>query len=116
MKLFKVLITTVAMGVASASIAQAQEKKGRGNMTPEARIEQIETAVGKLTAEQKTKITAIYAKLAENMKGGDREKMGEMMQATRKEVRAVLTPDQQKKFDDMPQGRGAGGGGGKKQN
>lgn len=114
MKLFKVIATTVALGLASASLAQAQEKKGRGAMSPEARIEQLEQAVGSLTADQKKKITAIYAKLAENMKGGDREKMGELMQASRKEVRAVLTPDQQKKFDDMPQ-RG-GGGGGKKKN
>lgn len=115
MKLFKVIATTVALGLASASLAQAQEKKGRGNMSPEARIEQIEQAVGSLTAEQKKKIAAIYAKLAEDMKGGggDREKMGEKMQAVRKEVRAVLTPEQQKKFDDMPQ---RGGGGGKKKN
>lgn len=114
MKLFKVIATTVALGLASASLAQAQEKKGRGGMSPEARIAQIEQAVGSLSADQKSKITAIYAKLAENMKGGDREKMGELMQASRKEVRAVLTAEQQKKFDDMPQ-RG-GGGGGKKKN
>jgi len=114
MKLFKVIATAVALGLASASVAQAQEKKGRGNMSPEQRIEQIEQAVGSLSADQKSKITAIYAKLAENMKGGDREKMGEMTQAARKDVRAVLTPEQQKKFDDMPQ-RG-GGGGGKKKN
>jgi Spy/CpxP family protein refolding chaperone len=117
MKSFKVLIAAVALSVATAPLTQAQEKKGRGNMSPEQRIERLETAVGTLTAEQKKKITDIYTKASEKAReaAGDREKMGEIMQAAGKEVRAVLTPDQQKKFDEMPQG-GRGGGGGKKQN
>jgi Spy/CpxP family protein refolding chaperone len=114
MKSFKVLIAALALAIAgSASLAQAQEKKGRGNMTPEQRIERIETAVGTLTAEQKKKITDIYAKSAEKIAGATQENRGEIMQAINKEIRAVLTPEQQKKFDEMPQG-GRGGGGGKK--
>ena len=115
MKLFKVLITTVALGVASASLVQAQEKKGQ--MTPEQQIERIETAVGSLTADQKSKITAIIAKGREEMaavpKEERKEKMGSMMQKQRADIRAVLTADQQKKYDEMPQG---GRGGGKKKN
>jgi hypothetical protein len=49
--------------------------------------------------------------------GGDQqsnmEKMQEINASMRKDVRAVLTADQQAKFDAMPQG-GRGGGGKKK--
>jgi Spy/CpxP family protein refolding chaperone len=128
--LVKVLISVLALGLmASVSMLHAQEgeakkgggKGGRGQMTPEQQIARLEEAVGTLTAEQKTKITAIYEKAAKDMQAVPqeerREKMGEMMAATRKDVRAVLTADQQKKFDDMPApGRGGKGGGKKKQN
>ena len=125
MKIRKLLLCAVAVGaMASVPLLNAQEqKKGRGMMTAEQRIEQIEQAVGTLTADQKAKIKDIYAKMAEKMQSipqeERREKMGEIMQATRKEVRAVLTPEQQKKYDEMPQpGRGGsgGGGGGRKRN
>ena len=104
----KLILSVVAMvAIATTSTLQAQEKKGRGNMSPEQRITQIEEAVGKLSAEQKTKITAIYAKMSEKMQGipqeERREKMGAIMQDVRKEVRAVLTPEQQKKFDELRQ-------------
>jgi len=124
MNLRKLILTGVAAAAilgTSALQAQDQKKGGRGAMSPEQRISQIEEAVGSLTAEQKKKITAIYAKVQEKMQAipqeERREKMGQIMQDTRKEVRAVLTAEQQKKFDDMPQGgRGSGGGGGKKNN
>ena len=81
-------------------------------------IERLEEAVGTLTAEQKTKIEAINAKTREAIQAlpeEDRQtKMREITQSGRTEIRAVLTPEQQKKFDEMPQGRGAGGGKGKK--
>lgn len=123
MKFRKFLLCAVAVGaMASVPLLNAQEqKKGRGMMSAEQRIEQIEQAVGSLTADQKAKIKAIYAKMAEKMQAipqeERREKMGEIMQATRQEVRAVLTPEQQKKFDEMPApGRGGSGGGRKKNN
>jgi Spy/CpxP family protein refolding chaperone len=116
---FKVLVSVLALGVAGfATTASAQEKgKGKGQMNAEQRIAQIETAVGSLSAEQKTKLTAIYDKLAKDMQAipqeERREKGGELMMAARKEARAVLTAEQQAKFDAMPQG---GKGGGKKKN
>lgn len=110
-KLFIAAVATVAISTATLS---AQEGK-RGGFSPEQRIERLETAVGKLTADQKAKITAIYAKSAEKMQAVPedqrREKMGEIMRESQKEVRAVLTAEQQAKFDAMPQmGRGQGGG------
>jgi len=112
----KLLICAIAsFAVASTTLVNAQEKKGRGQMTAEQRIEQIEQAVGSLSADQKKKIAGIYAAMAEKMQGlsqeDRREKGMALMQDARKEVRAVLTPEQQKKFDEMPQG---GRGGGKK--
>lgn len=68
-----------------------------------------------LTAEQKTKVTAIYKEQMAAMQAlpqeERREKMRESMAATREKIRAVLTPEQMKKFDAMPApGRGGPGG------
>jgi hypothetical protein len=82
-------------------------------MSPEQYIERVEQAVGTLTAEQKTKITAIVAKTQEAVKGlpkeERKEKSAPLQKKQREDVRAVLTAEQQKKFDEM-----APGGGGKK--
>ncbi len=123
MNLRKLLVVAVAAAAMfSSSLLQAQDqKKGRGGgmgMT----VERIEQAVGSLSAEQKTKIEAILAKVREQMQGlqgasqEDRQaKMREIMASSRTEIRAVLTPEQAKKYDEMAaQGRGQGGGGRKK--
>src|SRR4051812_17915226 len=111
MKSLKLLISTIALGVAlSAPVAKAQEKKG--GMTPEQRIERIEQAVGSLTADQKTKITAIIndgmAEMRNVPKEERKSKMADMMKAQNAKIRAVLTADQQKKFDAMAPGGGGG--------
>lgn len=116
MKSFKALITAVAFGiVASATVAQAQEKKGQ--MTPEQQIERIETAVGSLSADQKAKITAIMSKSREELQGVPKEERKEKGAAIQKKqrdaIRAVLTAEQQAKYDAMASG---GKGGGKKKN
>lgn len=130
-KSLKLLLTVLALGMmTSVPALRAQDsptppaegggKKGgkgggRGMMSPAQRVEGIEKAVGTLSADQKTKITAIMEKSAKEMQAipqeERREKGREMMMATNKEIREVLTADQQKKFDDMPRG---GPGGGKK--
>lgn len=125
-------ITVLAMGAAVlpvVSIAQEAppaEKRGpggpggpgggRGRMTPELQTERLSEALA-LTAEQKTKITAIHKEQAAAMaaipQAERREKMPEMMKATREKIRATLTPEQMKKFDEMPpMGGGRGGPGG----
>jgi Spy/CpxP family protein refolding chaperone len=116
--MFKVLVSVLALGVAGfVSTASAQEKGkggkggGRGGMT----IERLEEAVGALTAEQKTKIEAVMAKQRDALQAIPQEermeKGREIMTKGRADIRAVLTAEQQKKFDEMPQG----GRGGKKQ-
>ncbi len=125
MNIRKLIVSALAIGaLASTPLMQAQEgeKKGkgggRGGMgNPEQMVQRLDEAV-QLTAEQKTKITAIYAKSREKMQALPEdqrmEKGREIMTATRAEVRAVLTAEQQKKFDEMAPGRGQGGGQGKK--
>lgn len=123
MKTHRFLSLVAALGaLAVLPLVLAQEQKqgrggGRGNMTAEQRIERLEQAVGTLGAGQKTKINDIYAKAAEKLQGlspeDRREKGAEILQESGRQVRAVLTPEQQKKFDEMmAQGRGERGGGG----
>jgi Spy/CpxP family protein refolding chaperone len=112
MKHVKALITALALGVAASAPLQAQEKKGQ--MSPEQYVERVEQAVGTLTADQKTKIAAIVAKTQDAVKGlpkeERKEKSAPLQKKQREDVRALLTAEQQKKFDEMAQG------GGKKKN
>ena len=111
MKSIKVLVAALALSVmASVSTLQAQEKKGRGGMTPEQQIANIEQAVGSLTDAQKAKITAILEKGREEMKGIPKEERKEkgaaMQKKQRQEIVAVLTPEQAEKYKAMAQGGG----------
>ena len=76
----------------------------------------------KFTSDQKTQVTQIFTKAWEQMRsenaGSDQEdrrarwqKMRAAMQEAHKQVRALLTPEQQKTFDTLPQGRRGGRGG-----
>lgn len=128
MKLRKLLVCAIAVGaIASVSVLHAQDqKKGRGGaggrggmMSAEQRIERLEEGVGKLTDDQKARIKDIYAKSAEKMQGLSqderREKGMEILRESGQQVRAVLTAEQQKKYDEMmAQMRGGRGGGGER--
>jgi Spy/CpxP family protein refolding chaperone len=101
MKSLKIAISLVALGLVASAPLQAQQKKGP--MTPEQQIEQIETAVGSLSAAQKAKITEIFAKSREEMRAVPKEerkaKGPEMMKKQRDAIRAVLTDAQKAKYD-----------------
>ncbi len=128
MKIRSFLVCAVALGAMAAfSVLNAQDqKKGRGGpggrggmMTAEQRIERLEQAVGNLTGDQKAKIKDIYAKAQEKMQGLSqderREKGMEILRESGQQVRAVLTAEQQKKYDEMmAQMRGGRGGGGER--
>lgn len=113
MKSFKTLTVAIALGfAATAPLALAQEKKG--GMSPEQQIERIEHAVGPLSSDQKAKIADIIAKGREEMQGVPKEerkdKMQGMMKKQRDAIRAVLTDEQKKKYDEMAPAGGKGGG------
>ena len=118
----RLLLVAALSGAFLAPVTSAQEqRKGRGGMMdPEQRIERLEQGVGTLSAEQKAKIREVYAQSAEKMRNlpedQRREKMMEVMQESGRQVRAVLTAEQQKKYDEMMAQMRQGGGGGRKQN
>ena len=114
MKSVKTIISVVTLCVmAFVSTVSAQDKKGKGMMTPEQQVTRLEEAVGTLTADQKTKITAIYEKASKDRAALSQEEMREkgreIAMAAAKDVRALLTPEQQTKFDAMPAPGGKGG-------
>jgi Spy/CpxP family protein refolding chaperone len=127
MKSVKILLSVLALGVVTAipalraadekpaadapkADAPKAERKGKGGrMNAEQMIERLDQAVGGLTADQKAKIKDIVTANMEKAKGAAPEDRGAIMQGQRDQIRAVLTADQQKKFDEMPQ-RGPGGG------
>jgi periplasmic protein CpxP/Spy len=107
-------------GAALCTVPMMAQGGGGGGMrmTSDQRVERLDTAVT-LTADQKTKVKAIYdadQKKMEDMRTAQDPDMMTKMQAMRadenKQIRALLTPEQQTKFDAMPQGRGRGGMGG----
>jgi GTPase involved in cell partitioning and DNA repair len=115
------LVCLLALGTSAMSFAQGGPGGGRGGRTPEAQLEALKAAVTGITADQATKIMAIYTastKKSDSIRtaaGDDMQsafpKMTEVRTAAREKVKALLTADQQKQFDAMPQGRGPGGGG-----
>jgi len=136
MKLFlKFVVPALALGVITGSILRAQDQatppppapappgnqlppggpgpgdgwRGRaGMMNPAQMVQRLDEAL-QLTDDQKAKITAISQKQTEAMQAL-RAKMQDLQKATHDEIRALLTADQQKKFDAMPPpGPGRGG-------
>ncbi|WP_316792496.1 Spy/CpxP family protein refolding chaperone [Pedobacter frigoris] len=124
---------------AQAQDGQGQRQGGRGMGTPEERAKrQVDnlTEKLKLTEDQKTKVTAIYAEQGASMKklreeaNGDRDAMMASMtklnDATDAKINALLTDDQKKAFTTLKEerkeqqkkrmeGRGQGGQGQAKQ-
>ena len=98
MKSLKVILTAIALSLALAAPANAQQKKGPPS--PEQRIAQIEKAVGSLSDAQKDKIKAIL----EDVRSAPKEERKQKMSESNAKIREVLTPDQQAKYDSMPKG------------
>ena len=115
------LVALLAIGTSAMSFAQGGPGGGRMGGTPEQRLERLKGGVTGITADQETKLKVIYAAQAKSMDslrtaigddfGAMREKMAPITATYNAKVKAVLTADQQKAFDAMPQGRGPGGGG-----
>ena len=105
----KLLVSVLALGLAGASVTAAAEKPDHGGKRLQAaadqRLKQLDEKL-QLTDDQKQKIKDIWAKEADTLKALSpeerRTKGRDAFAATHAEVRAVLTPDQQTKFDAMP--------------
>jgi periplasmic protein CpxP/Spy len=116
MKKLSLIVAVALGGLVACSIATAQEagkdaaKKGRRGPT----IEQLTTQLD-LTAEQKPKVQAVLDDTAKKTQDlTQEERRGEKGQAIRKEqtakMKAILTDEQFKKYQEMGQ-RGKKGGG-----
>ncbi|HEX2854453.1 MAG TPA: hypothetical protein VHO24_14545 [Opitutaceae bacterium] len=111
-------VSAVVPSTESAATTPAPAKGGRDGKRMQAALEQRLQQLDQnlqLTAEQKQKIKEIWGKQAADLKDGnaeDRRARGrDALMAARNEVRAVLTPEQQTKFDAMkPEGRRPGKG------
>lgn len=112
---FKILLLTALTSLAALPAVRAADSdtppppdRPRMKEMGERRLKQLDEKLH-LTAEQKTKILGIWESAAQQQarakqdadkeRGADRR---ETMRATREQIRAILTPEQQKIFDEMP--------------
>ncbi|RYZ95047.1 MAG: hypothetical protein EOP47_26610 [Sphingobacteriaceae bacterium] len=117
------LVCLLAVGTSAMSFAQGGPGGGgRPQQTPEQQLERLKTQITGITDAQSTKLLAIYAASAKRTDSlrtalnGDmasyREKSQPITAARTAQIKAVLTAEQQKAFDALPQGGRGGFGGG----
>jgi periplasmic protein CpxP/Spy len=97
---------------------QSAAPAGRHHMDPEARTQMLTKHLN-LTSDQQTKVLDIFKSEQSQMESlhsdtslsqqDRRSKMMDIHKSTNDQVRALLTPDQQKKFDEMESKRGQWG-------
>lgn len=88
--------------VASLQQANAQQRGGKGNMTPEQRVEQRMTKLNdalSLNDEQKEKIQALYLEFFQTKI--DRNERKTKMEELNKQIESVLTDEQKTKFKEL---------------
>lgn len=88
--------------VASLQQADAQHLGGKGNTTPEQRVEQRMTKLSEelnLNDEQKEKIKALYLEFFQTKM--EREERKSKMEELNKQIESVLTDEQQTKFKEL---------------
>ncbi|MGN0213827.1 MAG: hypothetical protein ACI4AH_03340 [Muribaculaceae bacterium] len=106
----KILFFALAVMIGAGTMF-AQRGEGRQRMTVEQTVEGMTKELG-LTAEQQKKITAIYTEHDNNRKKNSnmtREQMQAEREKLDKEVSAVLTDEQKKKYETMKKSRRGGG-------
>lgn len=116
----KKLIIAAFLVVGVASFAQNNnDRPQRGDFSPEKRVERLTTQLN-LDAKQQEQVKELYAQQAKNreaQKGFSREQMQEERKKTDEKLKAILTPEQLKKWEanqaEMRQrmGNRQGGGG-----
>jgi Spy/CpxP family protein refolding chaperone len=111
-----IIVVSALMLIGLSAFAQEQQApppqgqgggQGRGGMmaSPEQRANRLAEQLS-LSDDQKAKVQKIYEdaqKDMQGMQGASREDRMAKMQATNEKVKAVLTDDQKKKFDEMQQ-------------
>ena len=92
------------MAIASVSWAslEIERRGGKGNTTPEQRVEQRMTKLSEelnLNDEQKEKIKALYLEFFQTKM--EREERKSKMEELNKQIESVLTDEQQTKFKEL---------------
>ena len=111
-KLLSLIVILIGVVLLSHNSSFAQGRQGFGNRMQE-RIDTLKVKLA-LTDTQVVQVKAIYQKAQDDMQkfreenqGGDRTAMmgfmKERTEQTNKEIKTILTPDQQKKFDVVVQ-------------
>jgi periplasmic protein CpxP/Spy len=115
------LIAALAIGglIACSTLVTAQDapKKGKGGYSPEQQLERMTTTLS-LTDEQKPKVKAVLEETSKKMKDlrsetdqtTRREKMKPIMDEQNTKLKAILTPEQFTKYQEMRPTGGKGGG------
>ncbi|MGM9703565.1 MAG: Spy/CpxP family protein refolding chaperone [Prevotella sp.] len=89
--------------------SMSAQRGGKQRMTPEEQVTRMAKELN-LTSDQQKKITALYTDFQKKREAAgqdSREQMRAEREKLNKNVRALLTEEQQKKFDSMAQrGRG----------
>ena len=127
MKTLKFLIPALALGAMvsfttlHAQSDEARPGRGKGGKAgqrgggmgggPEMMVNNIDRQVGGLTADQKKTVTEIVTANVAKAREAAPEERRTIMQGQRAQIRAVLTAEQQKKFDEAGGGPGQRGGG-----
>ena len=117
----KLLCSLLTLGLVAfaptlrAAVGDTPTKQDRAALRLEKAVEARDKELTEklsLTAEQQAKLAEIRKSGAEQLKAavGDRAKMREIAKAQRDQVRAMLTTEQQAKFDAMPPAALAGKG------
>lgn len=109
----KILIVAFALLIGAGTMSSQQGGGGRQRMTVEQTVANMTKELN-LTDEQQKQVTAIYTEFENKRKGGgNAEVTRKQMQAERealdKQVTALLTDEQKKKFESMKQARKGGG-------
>ena len=102
----KIIVFALAI-LLGAGTMSAQRGGGRQRMSVENRVAQMAKELD-LTAEQQKQITDIYTESQSKRKSGERptrEQMRAEMEKVDKQVIAVLTKTQQKKYEKLKQAR-----------
>ena len=102
----KIIVFALAV-LLGAGTMSAQRGGGHQRMSVEDRVAQMAKELD-LTAYQQKKITAIYTDFNSKRKTGERptrEQMRTEMEQIDKQVTAVLTKTQQKKYEELKQAR-----------
>lgn len=102
----KIIVFALAV-LLGAGTMSAQRGGGRQRMTVENRVAQMTKELD-LTADQQKRITAIYTESESKRKTGERptrEQMRAEFEKIDKQVTAVLTTSQKKKYEEMKQAR-----------